>query len=198
MEPFEQALGLIGGSKFFPQPRSHLVPCTSLCLSAYALLGLDPTKLRTVLRNFTIAYISRIVLSNQRTSPCYLANQESPRDAIGHGNRERLLWSHDPLYLDALLRPGSSASFSNIKIGWNFFFFMNSYLIKWSDLVDRIWIGGLELEFVRNSWCHPSSLISALLLYCPNSKRRPGLASSFFFFFFISGTDALSYGAIND
>lgn len=30
----------------------------------------------------------RIVLSNQRTSPRYLANQESPRDAIGHGNRE--------------------------------------------------------------------------------------------------------------
>lgn len=32
-----------------------------------------------------------IVLSNQRTSPRYLANQESPRDAIGHGNRERPL-----------------------------------------------------------------------------------------------------------
>lgn len=33
----------------------------------------------------------RIVLSNQRTSLRYLANQESPQDAIGHGNRERPL-----------------------------------------------------------------------------------------------------------
>ena len=47
----------------------------------------------------------RIVLSNQRTSPRYLANQESPRDAVGHGNRERPLGSHDLLYLEALLLP---------------------------------------------------------------------------------------------
>jgi hypothetical protein len=51
----------------------------------------------------------RIVLSNQRTSPRYLTNPESPRDAIGHGNRERQLESHD---LAAPIRPGSSASLS--------------------------------------------------------------------------------------